>query len=139
MSEPATPITDGPHPVDRHVGRQVADKRIELGYNQSDLGRALGLTFQQVQKYEKGTNRISASKLWMVARFFKVDIGYFFEGLEGAGADFNGLVEPNGPATRATVEMARLTPQLSAGQQKLVLDLVRQLAEPGPGTGSRAA
>ncbi len=74
MSEPMTTIADGPHPVDRHVGRQVTDKRIELGYNQSDLGRALGLTFQQVQKYEKGANRISASKLWMVARFFKVDI-----------------------------------------------------------------
>ena len=54
---------DGPHPVDRHVGRRVCEKRISLGYNQSDLGRALGLTFQQVQKYEKGTNRISASKL----------------------------------------------------------------------------
>ena len=52
---------DGPHPVDRHVGRRVCEKRIGLGYNQSDLGRALGLTFQQIQKYEKGANRISAS------------------------------------------------------------------------------
>ena len=77
---------DGPHPVDRHVGRRVCEKRLALGYNQSDLGRALGLTFQQIQKYEKGANRISASKLWDIARFFKVDIGYFFEGLNGAQA-----------------------------------------------------
>ena len=66
----------GPHPVDRHVGRRVCEKRISLGYNQSDLGKALGLTFQQIQKYEKGANRVSASKLWDIARFFKVDIGY---------------------------------------------------------------
>ena len=77
---------DGPHPVDRHVGRRVCEKRLALGYNQSDLGRALGLTFQQIQKYEKGTNRVSASKLWDIARFFKVDIGYFFEGLTGSSA-----------------------------------------------------
>ncbi|MGH7018335.1 MAG: helix-turn-helix domain-containing protein, partial [Brevundimonas sp.] len=63
----------GPHPVDRHVGRRVCEKRVALGYNQSDLGRALGLTFQQIQKYEKGANRVSASKLWDIARFFKVD------------------------------------------------------------------
>ena len=66
---------DGPHPVDRHVGRRVCEKRLALGYNQSDLGRALGLTFQQIQKYEKGANRVSASKLWDIARFFKVEIG----------------------------------------------------------------
>jgi transcriptional regulator with XRE-family HTH domain len=52
-----------PHPVDVHVGRRVCEKRLSFGYNQSDLGRALGLTFQQIHKYEKGANRISASKL----------------------------------------------------------------------------
>jgi DNA-binding XRE family transcriptional regulator len=78
--------TEGPHLVDRHVGRRVCEKRIALGYNQTDLGQALGVTFQQVQKYEKGANRISASKLWDIARFFRVDIGYFFEGLTGAAS-----------------------------------------------------
>ncbi len=128
---------DGPHPVDRHVGRRVCEKRLALGYNQSDLGRALGLTFQQIQKYEKGSNRISASKLWDIARFFKVDIAYFFEGLGAApatgvaegGADF----DHDFPATRHTIEIARLTPQLSTAQQKIVLDLVRQLARKDAG------
>ena len=127
---------DGPHPVDRHVGRRVCEKRISLGYNQSDLGRALGLTFQQIQKYEKGANRISASKLWDIARFFKVDIGYFFQGLtqgqpgmaEGETASF----DHDFPSTRYTIEMARLVPQLSNRRQKLALDLVRELAECGP-------
>nr|WP_236547584.1 helix-turn-helix transcriptional regulator [Brevundimonas sp. G8] len=53
--------------------------RLHRGFSQSDLGRAIGLTFQQVQKYEKGTNRISASKLWDISRFLAVDISHFFE------------------------------------------------------------
>lgn len=121
---------DGPHPVDRHVGRRVCEKRISLGYNQSDLGRALGLTFQQIQKYEKGANRISASKLWQMADFFKVDIAYFFEGL-GARP---GMAESDGPgfdhdfpATRHSIEIARLAPRLPARQQKLVLDMIREM------------
>lgn len=124
---------DGPHPVDRHVGRRVCEKRLALGYNQSDLGRALGLTFQQIQKYEKGTNRVSASKLWDIARFFKVDIGYFFEGLTGSPA--TGMAEEgtsfehNHPATRYTIEIGRLAPQLSTRQQKLALDLIRDMAD----------
>lgn len=124
---------DGPHPVDRHVGRRVCEKRLALGYNQSDLGRALGLTFQQIQKYEKGTNRVSASKLWDIARFFKVDIGYFFDGLTGSTAtgmaEEGAAFEHDHPATRYTIEIGRLAPQLSTRQQKLALDLVRDMAD----------
>lgn len=140
MSEPKITAADGPHPVDRHVGRRVAEKRISLGYNQSELGRALGLTFQQVQKYEKGSNRISASKLWLIAQFFKVDIGYFFAGLEDASAIQDGFeAGSDRPATRATVEMARLTPRLSNAQQRLVLDLVKQLVDAAPEATADAA
>lgn len=131
---------DGPHPVDRHVGRRVCEKRLALGYNQSDLGRALGLTFQQIQKYEKGTNRVSASKLWDIARFFKVDIGYFFEGLTGSSApgmaEEGAAFEHDHPATRYTIEIGRLAPQLSTRQQKLALDLIRDMADrPEPAEG----
>lgn len=123
---------NGPHPVDRHVGRRVCEKRISLGYNQSDLGRALGLTFQQIQKYEKGANRISASKLWDIARFFKVDIDYFFQGLadgqpgmaEGEAPAF----QHDFPATRYTIEIARLAPTLPVRKQKLVLEMMREMA-----------
>lgn len=123
---------NGPHPVDRHVGRRVCEKRISLGYNQSDLGRALGLTFQQIQKYEKGANRISASKLWDIARFFKVDIDYFFDGLAGGQP---GMAEGEAqafqhdfPATRHTIEIARLAPTLPVRKQKLVLEMMREMA-----------
>ena len=121
---------DGPHPVDRHVGRRVCEKRISLGYNQSDLGRALGLTFQQIQKYEKGANRISASKLWDIARFFKVDVGYFFQGLGGQPGMAEGetaTFDHDFPSTRYTIGMARLAPQLSSRQQKLALDMIREM------------
>ena len=121
---------DGPHPVDRHVGRRVCEKRISLGYNQSDLGRALGLTFQQIQKYEKGANRISASKLWDIARFFKVDVGYFFQGLGAQPGMAEGEVAPfdhDFPSTRYTIEISRLAPQLSSRQQKLALDMIREM------------
>ena len=121
---------DGPHPVDRHVGRRVCEKRISLGYNQSDLGRALGLTFQQIQKYEKGANRISASKLWDIARFFKVDVSYFFQGLSaqpGMAEGETAAFDHDFPSTRYTIEMARLAPQLSSRQQKLALDMIREM------------
>jgi len=124
---------DGPHPVDRHVGRRVCEKRISLGYNQSDLGRALGLTFQQIQKYEKGANRISASKLWDIARFFKVDISYFFQGLAvgepGLAEDGAPAFDHDFPSTRYSIEIARLAPQLSNRQQKLALELLREMTE----------
>lgn len=71
---------EDPHPVDRHVGRRVQEKRLGLGLTQTALAKAVGVSFQQVQKYEKGTNRVSASKLFEIADFMKVDIPFFFEG-----------------------------------------------------------
>jgi transcriptional regulator with XRE-family HTH domain len=120
----------GPHPVDRHVGRKVCEKRIALGYNQSDLGRALGLTFQQIQKYEKGANRISASKLWDIARFFNVEVGYFFDGLNlrpGMAEDQGDEFVHDFPATRQSIEIGQLAPRLNARQQKLVLEMMREM------------
>ena len=126
-----------PHPVDRMVGRRVAEKRVGLGYNQGDLGRALGLTFQQIQKYEKGTNRISASKLWMISQFFGVDISYFFEGLprETAEGEAEALVPtPNldYPPTRMTLEMSALAPQLTSRRQKIALEMIREMLHTVP-------
>ena len=70
--------------IDLHLGRRLRRRRRLLGLTQQQLAMQVGIRFQQIQKYEKGANRISASKLWDIARFFKVDIGYFFEGLSGA-------------------------------------------------------
>lgn len=73
------------HPVDVHVGGRVRLRRVFLGYSQEKLANALGLTFQQIQKYERGANRISASKLYELSRILSVPVTYFFEGVESEG------------------------------------------------------
>ncbi len=69
----------GPHPVDYHVGKRVRLRRIMLGQSQTTAANAIGLTFQQLQKYERGANRISASKLWELAKHFNVPVSFFFD------------------------------------------------------------
>ena len=76
-----TILRDGPDPVDIHVGARVRERRVSLGMSQRDLGDCVGVAFQQIQKYERGTNRISASKLWAISHFFDVPIEWFFDGL----------------------------------------------------------
>jgi len=75
-----------PHPIDVHVGRRVKMRRMLVGMSQEKLGEQLGLTFQQVQKYEKGANRIGASRLWDLSRILDVPVRFFFEGAR-SGAD----------------------------------------------------
>ena len=72
-----------PQPIDRHVGARVRHKRMMLGISQEALGDALGVTFQQVQKYEKGMNRVGASRLQAIANFLEVPVSYFFDGAGG--------------------------------------------------------
>ncbi|AWB20384.1 helix-turn-helix domain-containing protein [Methylobacterium currus] len=69
-----------PDPVDRHVGHRVRVRRLLVGVSQEKLGDALGVTFQQIQKYEKGTNRISASRLRQIADMLGVPVSFFYEG-----------------------------------------------------------
>jgi transcriptional regulator with XRE-family HTH domain len=79
--------TGVPNPVDVHVGARVRTRRLLIGMNQETLARALGLTFQQVQKYEGGANRVSASRLSQIADILGVPISYFFNDLEPEGAE----------------------------------------------------
>ena len=72
--------TGVPDPIDVYVGGQIRTRRLLLGMNQEELAQRLGLTFQQVQKYESGANRVSASRLWEIAAILKMPIGYFFPG-----------------------------------------------------------
>jgi transcriptional regulator with XRE-family HTH domain len=69
-----------PNPIDKHVGSRVRMRRMMLSMSQEKLGDALGLTFQQVQKYEKGTNRIGASRLQQISNILQVPVAFFFEG-----------------------------------------------------------
>ena len=71
----------GPHPVDVYVGSRVRMRRMLVGMSQDKLGESLGLTFQQVQKYEKGANRIGASRLYQIGKILNVPVAYFYEGV----------------------------------------------------------
>lgn len=70
-----------PNPVDTHVGSRLKFRRVEMGLSQEKLGESLGLTFQQIQKYEKGSNRIGASRLFEIAKVLEVPVQFFFENL----------------------------------------------------------
>ncbi len=105
----------GPHPVDVHVGGCVRQRRTLLGMSQMDLGKAFDLTFQQVQKYESGKNRIAASRLYKLSHVFDVPLSYFFDDmppLEAADASgmSGGVQESSAPDLmdkRETLELVR--------------------------------
>ena len=83
-------------PIDVQVGTRVRLRRMLIGMSQEKLGEMLGLTFQQVQKYEKGVNRIGAGRLFQVAHILGVPIDYFYEGVNGASENTPGFAEPGG-------------------------------------------
>jgi transcriptional regulator with XRE-family HTH domain len=76
---PGTRGSDIPHPVDVHVGQRIKLRRTLMGLTQGKLGECIGLTFQQIQKYERGANRVSASKLWQLGNVLDVPVSYFFD------------------------------------------------------------
>ena len=80
-----TDSEEGPNPIDIHVGNRIRLRRKMLGFSQERLGETVGLSFQQVQKYEKGTNRVGAGKLWRFAATLGVPVNFFFEGADGLG------------------------------------------------------
>src|SRR5947209_18659648 len=86
-----------PNPIDKHVGSRVRMRRMMLGMSQEKLGDALGLTFQQVQKYEKGSNRIGASRLQQISLILQVPVAFFFEGAPSLPGQGGGFAEPAGP------------------------------------------
>ena len=118
--------------VDAHVGSRIRELRRQHGMSQQHLAGELGLTFQQVQKYERGTNRVSASKLYETANVLRVPVSYFFEGLEdppieadmGEGAVHAFLTTEEG------AELARTFPRIAPGRlRQRVLELVRGIVE----------
>ena len=131
----------GPNPIDRHVGLRIRMWRKELGISQERLAESIGLTFQQVQKYERAANRVSASKLWEMSRALSASISYFYEGLDdslerpGANApresmqDF--LLTPEG------IELAQVFPKIAKSRlRRKILDLVLAMAGEPDAPGS---
>lgn len=90
--------TKAPNPVDKYVGSRVRMRRIMLGMSQEKLGEALGLTFQQVQKYEKGTNRVGASRLQQISEILQVPVSFLFDGGPSGVKTADGFSEGSSPA-----------------------------------------
>ena len=133
MSEPSD-AERHPNPVDLHVGARIRMRRKILGVSQERLAEDLGLTFQQIQKYERGANRVSASKLYEIARSLQSSVGYFFEGLADPTAE--GVAETGEPfvhdflMTSEGLELAALFPKISRAKvRRRILELVRSMAE----------
>lgn len=122
-----------PNPIDRHVGLRIRLRRKELGVSQEKLADQIGLTFQQVQKYERAANRVSASKLYEMARALNTSVSYFYEGLGDPGASDGAAVAPTVHEFLLTpegMELATVFPRVRRGRvRRRILDLVRAMAE----------
>lgn len=128
-----------PNPIDKHVGSRVRMRRMMLNMSQEKLGDALALTFQQVQKYEKGTNRIGASRLQQIAHILQVPVSFFFEGAPHMPGQAGGMNEAPSPAYvsdfLATSDGLSLTKAFmrikNSKLRRRIVDLVEQIAGDG--------
>lgn len=117
--------------VDRHVGLRIRARRLQVGLTQAEIGEELGISFQQVQKYERGTNRVSASKLFAIARCLRTNVAYYFEGLQGLTVDQDSLFEfercLSFLAMTEGAELAKRFVGLPPLLRRAILDLLREL------------
>ncbi len=125
-----------PNPIDKYVGSRIRMRRIMLGMSQEKLGEALGLTFQQVQKYEKGTNRVGASRVQQISDILQVPVSFLFEGGPNAGMNAQGFSEAPSPAyvadflaTSEGLALTRAFTRISDVKlRRSIVDMVEQIA-----------
>ncbi len=122
------------HPVDVHVGKRVRHRRWMVGMTQQQLGDIVGIKFQQIQKYETGMNRISASRLWDIAQALGVSISFFFEGFEEeaeVGTPKQVEAEQRGDllADKEALELVRSYYAIPEAQRRRLFDLARVLSD----------
>lgn len=120
-----------PHPVDVHVGKRVRHRRWLIGMTQQQLAEKVGIKFQQIQKYETGANRISASRLWDIAEALDVPVSFFFEGLEEASKPEAG--KPAVPADlmgdKEALDLVRSYYSIPENQRRRLFELARVLSD----------
>src|ERR1700680_2782034 len=127
-----------PHQIDKHGGKRVRMRRLMLDMSQSQLGEALGLTFQQVQKYEKGTNRISASRLQRISEAFQVPVEFFFDGAPHVRGQHTAQSDAPSPqfvsdylATSDGLQLTKAFMQIpNAILRRSIVNLVEAIADP---------
>lgn len=133
-------IKKTPNPVDKHVGSRVRMRRVLIGMSQEKLGEALGITFQQIQKYEKGTNRIGASRMQQIATVMGVPVSYFFDDAPTGDAKASGFGESAGSdyvvdflTTTEGLQLNRSFVRISDPKvRRKIVELVSALADNSP-------
>lgn len=123
------------HPVDVHVGKRVRHRRWMLGVTQQQLGEKVGIKFQQIQKYETGMNRISASRLWDIATALEVPISFFFEGYEkeesapATTEPMHDIAQGDLLADKEALDLVRSYYAIPENQRRRLFDLARVLSD----------
>lgn len=112
------------HPVDAHVGKRIRHRRWMVGMTQQQLADKVGIKFQQIQKYETGMNRVSASRLWDVADALGVQISFFFEGQVNAAYAHGDMM-----SDKEALELVRSYYAIPEAQRRRLFDLARVLSE----------
>ena len=116
------------HPVDAHVGKRIRHRRWMVGMTQQQLADKVGIKFQQIQKYETGMNRVSASRLWDIADALGVSISFFFEGLDDA-RESAPSAESDMMADKEALELVRSYYAIPEAQRRRLFDLARVLSD----------
>lgn len=116
------------HPVDAHVGKRIRHRRWMVGMTQQQLAERVGIKFQQIQKYETGMNRVSASRLWDVADALGVSIAFFFEGLDDA-REATARAEGDILADKEALDLVRTYYAIPEEQRRRLFDLARVLSD----------
>ncbi|WGH77808.1 helix-turn-helix domain-containing protein [Jannaschia ovalis] len=114
------------HPVDVHVGQRIRQRRWMVGMTQQQLAEKVGIKFQQIQKYETGMNRVSASRLWEIATAMDVEVGHFFEGLSD-GPTGNG--DRDLLADKEALDLVRAYYAMPEAQRRRLFDLARVMSD----------
>lgn len=131
-------MTKSPNPIDKHVGARLRMRRMLVGMSQEKLGQAVGITFQQVQKYEKGTNRVSASRMHQIGQVLGVPVEFFYEGASALGSDQAGFAESPGASYQAEnllstsegIQLMRAFTRIADPRvRRKIVDLAEVLAE----------
>jgi len=118
------------HPVDVHVGKRIRQRRWMNGTTQQQLAEAVGIKFQQIQKYETGMNRVSASRLWNISHVLAVPVSFFFDGLDAEGGEtLQGDVPSDVLTDKEALELLRSYYAIPENQRRRLFDLARVLSE----------
>lgn len=118
------------HPVDVHVGKRIRHRRWLVGMTQQQLAEAVGIKFQQIQKYETGANRVSASRLWDIAAALDIQVSFFFDGIddkEKAGS--SGRLSDDLIGDKEALDLVRSYYAIPENQRRRLFDLARVLSE----------